>query len=452
MVTSLTMSNVLLIGIGEEKTKNEILNYLQKGSWTIFSASSHKKAIEIIRNKEIDLVIAGHRLPKSNSLELLDILSTENDSLPIVIISGRADLKDAINAIKKGASDFLVTPFKQLEFKKAVAKALENKKLIDENIRLKRALKEYIKSKLIGTSSAFQKVLKQIQQVAPTRSTVLIIGESGTGKELIAEAVHNLSLRVGKPFIKVNCGALSESLLESELFGHEKGAFTGALTQRKGRFELADKGTLFLDEVSEMPLSMQVKLLRVLETGEFERVGGSKTIKVDVRIIAATNRSLDEMVSAGSFREDLYYRLNVFTIEVPPLRERIEDIPLLAQYFIQHFAKENQKNIMGFTPEVEKILISYHWPGNVRELKNIMERAVILAKGPYIQPEDLPSKLRFIQDPPDLISIPIGFTMDEIEKEVIRKILLYTKGNKVLAAKILGIGLTTLYRKLNQIT
>jgi len=441
------MSTVLLVGLNEEITK-EVVNYLQKGGHILFAASSHKRAMEIIKQKEIDLAIIGHRLPKGNGLELLNILLEQNNHLPVILISGEADVKTAINAIKNGASDFLVAPLKHLEFKKAVTRALENKKLMAENIRLKKALGNYTKVKLIGTSPLFQKVMDQIQQVAPTRSTVLIIGESGTGKELIAEAIHSLSPRIGKPLVKVNCGALAESLLESELFGHEKGAFTGASFQRKGRFEMAHQGTLFLDEIGEMSLSMQVKLLRVLETGEFERVGGDKTIKVDVRVIAATNRNLDELVNAGNFRQDLYYRLNVFTIEVPPLRERVEDIPLLAQYFLQHFARENNKDIKGFTPEVEKLLVSYHWPGNVRELRNVMERAVILARGPYVKLTELPTKLRLTQTPPDLILMPIGSSIEEIEREAIRKTLLYTKGDKVSAARILGIGLATLYRKL----
>ena len=447
------MNTILLVGLNNE-IKKEVFNYLQKGKYTLLVASSHKKAKEIVKHKEIDLVVVGHKLNRNNGLEFLNILLKQNSSLSIILISGKADLKDAISAIKRGASDFLVTPLEHLEFKKAVTKALENKKLIDENVRLKKALENYTKIKLIGTSIVFQRVLDQIQQVAPTRSTVLVTGESGTGKELIAEAIHTLSPRIGKPFVKVNCGALAESLLESELFGHERGAFTGAFSQRKGRFEMANQGTLFLDEVGEMPLSMQVKLLRVLETGEFERVGGNETIKVDVRIIAATNRNLEEMVASGNFRQDLYYRLNVFAIEIPPLRERVEDIPLLAHYFLRYFAKENKKDIVGFTPEVEKLLVSYPWPGNVRELKNIMERAVILAKGPYIELNDLPPKLRLVQtssDLTDLILMPVGSSIKEIEREAIRKTLLYTKGNKVLAAKILGIGLATLYRKQKQI-
>jgi DNA-binding NtrC family response regulator len=444
------MSTILLVNLGEE-TRKEVVNYLQKGGYILFAASSHKKAIEIVKQREIDLAIVGHKLPKGNGLEFSNILLRQDDSLSVILISGEAELKDAISAIKNGASDFLITPLKHLEFKKAVTRALENKKLIVENLRLKKALENYTKVKLIGTSPLFQKVVAQVQQVAPTRSTVLITGESGTGKELVAEAVHSLSPRIGKPLVKVNCGALTESLLESELFGHEKGAFTGASFQRKGRFEMAHLGTLFLDEIGEMTPAMQVKLLRVLETGEFERVGGDRAIKVDVRVIVATNRNLDDLVNAGSFRSDLYYRLNVFTVEMPPLRERVEDITLLAQYFLQHFAKENNKDIKGFTPEVEKLLISYHWSGNIRELKNVMERAVILAKDPYIQITELPPKLRLAQTPPDLILMPIGSSIDEIEREAIRKTLLYTKGDKSSAARILGVGLATLYRKLNHI-
>lgn len=443
------MGKILLFSLSEAIRK-EIIKIFQNEKYVFFYASAFKKAIEIILNKNIDVVILGHRLHKSDSYDFLNLLCKHNINIPVIFLSDILDLKDVITAIKQGAFDFLIIPLNYIELKKSITRALANKKIIDENIALKKTLANQTHVKLIGTSPVFQKVLEQIQQVATTRSTVLIIGESGTGKELVAEAIHNLSPRAGKPFVKINCGAVPEPLLESELFGHEKGAFTGAVTERKGRFEAANYGTLFLDEVGEMNLTMQVKLLRVLETGEFEMLGSNRTRKVDVRIIAATNRNLEDMVANGTFREDLYYRLNVFTIEMPPLRERIEDIPILAQNFLENFAKENNKKVLGFTPEVEKLLISYHWPGNIRELKNVMERAVILCKGEFVEIHDIPTKIRLAQSSPDLILMPIGSTLEEIEREAIRKTLLFTKGDKMSAAKILGIGLATLYRKLKK--
>ncbi len=342
----------------DETTKGFILQNLSLREYEFSSVTSYKKAWEDIRLGKFSIIILGHKLCRTGALEFIKKIPKKS-SLPIIVISRHPDIKDAIECIRRGASDFLVTPLKPLEIKKAIIKALESRKVLLENIRLKKAFMENKFSGIIGTSPAIQKVREQILQVAPTKSTVLVTGESGTGKELIADSIYNLSPRVGKPFIKINCGALSESLLESELFGHEKGSFTGALNQRKGRFELAHGGTIFLDEIGEMSLAMQVKLLRVLETGEFERVGGEKTIKVDVRVIAATNRDLEEEVRAGRFRADLYYRLNVFIIEMPPLRERSEDILLLAHYFLQCFSRENVKEILGFSPQVEKRAKAY---------------------------------------------------------------------------------------------
>ncbi len=441
------MIRLLLVCL-DDQTRLFLLKHLSNKEYVFSVANSHKKAWEILKQKECDVIVAGHKLPRTSALDFVKEISKKS-LLPVIVISGQPEVKDATQAIRNGACDFLVLPLRPVELKKAIIQALRAKKMMLENIRLKKTFMEN-KSNLIGTSSAMQRVREQILQVAPTKSTVLIIGESGTGKELIAESIYNLSPRVGKPFVKVNCGALPESLLESELFGHEKGAFTGALSKRKGRFELADSGTIFLDEIGEMPLSMQVKLLRVLEAGEFERVGGENTIKVNVRVIAATNKNLEEEVKAGRFRADLYYRLNVFVIEVPPLRDRQEDVLLLAHYFLHQFARESKKDVKGFTPEVEKAFLSYNWPGNVRELKHVIERAVILARSPYVGMDSLPPKLHTVAEPSAFITLPLGLKMEQIEKIIIEKTLTYTKGNKQAAAEMLGISLATLYRRLKE--
>jgi transcriptional regulator with PAS, ATPase and Fis domain len=292
--------------------------------------------------------------------------------------------------------------------------------------------------------------MQTVSQIAPMKSTVLLSGESGVGKELVAEAIHYQSPRRPKPLVKLNCGALPEGLIESELFGHEKGAFTGAIQQRKGRFELADGGTLFLDEISEMPLATQVKLLRVLQEGEFERVGGTQTLKVDVRLIAATNVDLEAAVAGRRFRKDLFYRFNVIHLIIPPLRERLEDIPLLALYFLDKFCLENKRPAMGFTPNAMLALTNYDWPGNIRELQNVVERAVALTTGDMVHLEDLPDEIRRHHPQDDRIVLPVGTTMEEIERLAILQTLKKTNGDKELAARLLGIGLATLYRRLKE--
>jgi two-component system response regulator HydG len=332
-----------------------------------------------------------------------------------------------------------------------VTKALETQKLLVENQRLRDALQDRGPTGgLIGRSPALLKVIHLIGQVAPMKSTVLISGESGVGKELIAEAIHHQSPRRPKPLVKLNCGALPEGLIESELFGHEKGAFTGAIQQRKGRFELADGGTIFLDEISEIPPTTQVKLLRVLQEGEFERVGGTQTLKSDVRVIAATNRNLEDEVAEGRFRKDLFYRLHVIHMVVPPLRDRVEDIPLLALHFLDKFCLENDRPYMGFSPEAMRALKSYAWPGNVRELQNVVERAVALCASNMVEFEDLPDEIRRHSPEDDQIVLPVGSSMDEIERQAILQTLRKTGGDKELAARLLGIGLATLYRRLKE--
>jgi DNA-binding NtrC family response regulator len=367
------------------------------------------------------------------------------------MISGHATVDEAISALKRGIYDFITKDFRMHDLRKVVSKALETQKLLAENQRLRQALQDRGPTgRLIGRGPALLKVIHMVSQIAPMKSTVLLSGESGVGKELVAEAIHYESPRRPKPLVKVNCGALPEGLIESELFGHERGAFTGAIQQRKGRFELADGGTLFLDEISEMPLATQVKLLRVLQEGEFERVGGSQTLKVDVRLIAATNVNLEAAVNSGRFRKDLFYRLNVIHLLIPPLRQRVEDISLLALHFLDKFCLENNRPTMGFSPAAMAALKSYYWPGNVRELQNVVERAVALCTGNMVDLADLPDEIRRHSPADDQIILPVGASMEEIERLAILQTLKKTDGDKELAARLLGIGLATLYRRLKE--
>ncbi len=451
---------------------------LSKEGHQVLEAHSGNEALEKIGLQEVDLTIIDLMMPGMNGLEFFQSMKALHPEVVAIMISARPTVDVAVSAIKSGIYDFITKPFKLGEIKKAVAKALEAKSLLSENRRLRQALREKASfSKIIGKSPAFMQIIDLIPKVASTRSTVLLSGESGTGKEIIAEAIHFASPRGEGPLVKINCGALSESLLESELFGHEKGAFTGAHQQRMGRFEMANGGTLFLDEIGEMSLGMQVKLLRVLQDGSFERVGSSRTIQVDVRIIAASNRDLEREVKEGRFRQDLFYRLNVITLEIPPLRKRIEDIPLLAGYFLNKYSEMNGKNILGLSPEVHQILSNYPWPGNVRELENVVERAVSLCTAQTIELPDLPPRLKLESTIERAVSfgqtqeidmpavplprpeapfagsylvIPLGISLDKIEQTVIDKTLAKTQGDKKAAARQLGISLSSLYNKLNQ--
>jgi len=450
---------------------------LGKEGHQTFEAHSGEEALEKILGQEVDLMVIDLMMPGMNGLEFFQTLKASRPEIVAIMISARPSVDVAVSAIKSGIYDFITKPFRLGEIKKVITKALEAQTLLTENRRLRQALREKSSfSKIIGTSPAFTQIMDLVSKVAPTRSTVLLSGESGTGKEIIAEAIHFASPRGEDPLVKMNCGALTETLMESELFGHEKGAFTGAHQQRVGRFEMANGGTLFLDEIGEMSLGMQVKLLRVLQDGAFERVGSSRTIQVDVRIIAATNRDLEKEVREGRFRQDLFYRLNVITIEIPPLRERLEDIPLLAGYFLNKYDELNNKNITGFSSDVHHVLGHYPWPGNVRELENIVERAVSLGQTQTIELSDLPPRLKLesmeravllgqtqtielstlLYRQPNgprsdhYLMIPIGTSLDEIEQAVLKKTLGNTKGDKKAAARLLGISLSSLYNKLNR--
>jgi DNA-binding NtrC family response regulator len=372
----------------------------------------------------------------------------ETPGLPVIILTGHGTVENAVAAMRDGAWDFLTKPVNLDRLSLLVKRALANRELVIRHRRMEEELEQHKSfENIIGTSAVMRKVFDTVSRAAPTRASILVTGESGVGKELIADAVHELSPRKGKPLIKVHCAALSAGLLESELFGHEKGAFTGAVSRKRGRFELANEGTLFLDEIGEIDQNIQIKLLRVLQEREFERVGGEDTIETDVRIVAATNRDLKAEIEKGNFREDLYFRLNVVNIHVPPLRERKDDIPLLAASFLKEFAAENGKTITGIHEKARSRLYAYDWPGNIRELRNCIESAVVMSAGAIITGEDLPPALRSASEE-GWIRIPLGVTFDEAEKIVVRDTLSFYKGNKSKAAETLAIGRKTLHRKL----
>ncbi|HOX92542.1 MAG TPA: sigma-54 dependent transcriptional regulator, partial [Spirochaetales bacterium] len=379
---------------------------------------------------------------------LLKRVSGRHPSVPVIVLTGHGTVEDAVTAMRVGAYDFMTKPVNLEHLALLVRRALESRELARQNQELLREVENQKRSSsIVGKSQAMQKVFDLVRKVAPTKANVLITGESGVGKELVADALHNLSPRANKPFIKVHCAALAESLLESELFGHEKGSFTGAANRKKGRFELANEGSLFLDEIGEINQGVQIKILRVLQEKKFERVGGESTLEVDVRLIAATNRDLKEEIAKGSFREDLYYRLNVVNIHVPPLRERREDIPLLALAFLNEFAQDNSKDVQGFDPKARAALYAYSWPGNVRELRNCIESAVVLASGGLIGPDDLPPGIRSASED-SVIRIEPGSSLANAERIIIRETLAKHGGNKSKTADILGISRKTLYQKL----
>jgi len=406
-----------------------------------------------------DIVITDMRLGDQDGMEVLRSFKKFAPETTLIMITAFGSIETAIEAIREGAFDYISKPFKLDEIKFTVQRALEQRRLLQENKYFRQELlSKYQLKNVIGRTPQMFQVYKTIAKVADSRSTVLIYGERGTGKELIARSLHYNSQRNDHPFIPVDCASLVENLMESELFGHVRGAFTGALTAKKGLFEEADGGTIFLDEVSNLTLSMQVKLLRFLQEHEIKRVGGTESLKVDVRFVAATNHPLEPLVEGGKFREDLFDRLNVVTITLPPLRERMEDIPLLANYFLQKFTEENHKNISYISPEALEMLMQYSWPGNVRELENTIERAVIFSIHPIILPEDLPQK--FLQslsekkeeraeEKPPLLPEKL-LPLKAIEKSYVLRVLEETKGNKKKAAEILGIDRTTLYRILEK--
>ena len=449
-----TKNSVMVVD--DDKGHRTMLRTLLSGwGYAVAEADDGSTAIETVREKPFDLVLMDIRMIKMSGLEALSEIKALNPAIPIIIMTAYSSVETAVEALKNGAYDYLTKPldFDVLRF--SMERAMDHTHLKQENRLLKASLGEHFdQQNIIGNSPPMVRLFETIAQVAPSEATVLITGESGTGKELIAGAIHYNSERKEGPFVKVNCAALTETLLESELFGHEKGAFTGAHRRKDGQFSLAHRGSLFLDEVSEMPLSMQVKLLRVIQEREFIRVGGEEVIKVDVRIIAATNKDLAGEIAAGRFREDLFYRLNVVTLLIPSLRQRKDDIPLLAQHFLTSFAAKNRKTIKGFTPRAMARLTAYDWPGNVRELMNAVERMVVLSRTDYVDEPDLPPSILEQKDPSNqresMAEFPADLPLEEVEKASILKTLESTGGNKSEAARRLGITRRTLHKKLKK--
>ena len=437
----------------DKNTANGLRKILLQDGYDTSCTYTGKEASNLIETEHFDIVITDMKLPDISGFSIIEKVKKENIDIAVVMITAFSSIQTAIDAMKKGADDYLTKPVNIEELELILKKIWEKRLLIIQNKELKQKLNDkYNFSGIIGNTLEIQLIFKTITEVAPTAATVLIYGDTGTGKELIANAIHYSSDRRDKPFITLHCASLSEGVLESELFGHEKGAFTGAISQRRGRFELANGGSLFLDEVGEMNSHVQIKLLRVLETGKFERVGGEKTIESDVRIIAATNRDLEKEIKEGRFREDLYYRLNVINLKLPLLRERKEDIGLLIDNFLVKYSKKNKKDIKGITPQSAKLLDNYDWPGNIRELENAIERAVVMARNEYIEPNDLPSNINVNtkKSRKETFRIPSGATMKEIEKKVIIETLQTTNGSKSKAAKILGISTRKIEYKIKE--
>lgn len=444
----------------DEKSMRELLDImLKKEGYKVTLASSGEEVMKLIEKDLFDLALVDIRMPRQDGISVLKKIKSVSPETEVIMITAYASADTAIKAMKEGAYDYITKPFKVDEIKLIIQNALEKKKLQKENLLLKKVVRDrYHFNNIIGQSSKMMELYDLLERVAPTKTNILITGESGTGKELAAKAIHYNSPRRDKPFVTLNCGAIPESLIESELFGHMKGAFTDAITTKKGLFEVADEGTLFLDEISELPLMMQVKLLRVLQDREFKRVGGTEDIRVDVRIISATNKDLEEAVREKQFREDLFYRLNVIQIKIPSLRDRKEDIPLLANHFLEKYSEELGKPITQISPEALQILIQYDYPGNVRELQNIIERAVALETSRELTAQNLRSyieeQLQYKRRPIDLEIPTEGVDLEKIVEDVERTLLLKalekTKGIKKKAAELLHINFRSMRYRLEK--
>ncbi len=450
------MATILIVEDEPKMLRLLELTFAEEGFATR-SASDAETGLKILGQEQIDLVTSDLKLPGMNGLEFLQAIKRINASIPVVVMTAYGTVETAVEAMKAGASDYVLKPFSLEEIKLIVHKELDVNRLREENRNLREALgHRYEFKNIVARSPKMQEVLAVVDRVAPSNSTVLLGGESGVGKDLIARAIHQHSRRAAGPFIKINSTAIPENLLESELFGYEKGAFTGAATSKPGKFELADKGTIFLDEIGDIPSTTQVKLLRVLQEREFERLGGTKTLKVDVRVVAATNQDLRAALEQGTFREDLYYRLNVVPISIPPLREHKEDIPYLADYFIERFARDSGKPITGITAAAQKMLMDFHWPGNVRELENIIERAVALSSGTVLDAADIrldnaPSMSAPSETVAHASFPPEGQTLEQFEDEIVKEALRRSGGNKSQAARLLGMSRNALRYRLAKI-
>jgi len=452
----MTERNAKILVVDDELSQRKMLRAnLSLDGYEVFEAEDGTEAIKRVSEEFFDLILMDNRMTHMDGIEALKEIKKISPGIPVIIITAHASVETAVQALQAGAHDYLTKPLDIDELRFKAQQSLEFWRLKEENILQKRRIENlFDASQIVGRSERMKQVLERVAMVAPADTSVLILGESGTGKELIANAVHQGSSRADKRFIKVNCAALPETLLESELFGHEKGAFTGAVAKRPGRFQLADGGTIFLDEIGEMTPATQAKLLRVLQEREFEPLGSTKTVKVDIRIIAASNRVLEEEVKKGTFREDLFYRLNVVPIDLPPLRERKEDISLLIQHFLKIYNEKNNRNLQGFHPRALDALMRYSWPGNIRELENLVERAIILTREDYVPFSDLPEPIRSATG--DSMSTQIregirpGMTIREMERELIMKTLDDNDNNRTRTARILGITRRTLQHKLKE--
>ncbi len=439
--------NKILVVDDEKIVRESLFNWFEDEGYDVDTAFDAEDALKKFEEGKYDLVLLDMKMPGMSGLDLLIKIKEIDQACIVILITAFASVSTAIQALKQGAYDYITKPVDPDELNHLVKNALNQKTLKDENLQLKEKINEMIiPENLIGESDKMKNIFELINSVAPTDTTVMIRGESGTGKELVAKAIHLNSKRKYFPIVTVNCGALAESLLESELFGHEKGAFTGAQFKRKGKFEMANGGTIFLDEIGTISAKMQVELLRVIETKKFSRVGGNDIIESDFRVIAATNESLEELVKQGKFREDLYYRLNVFSIFIPPLRERRDDIKTLAEYFLKKFCKAMNKNITGIDKEASDFMVNYQWSGNVRELENAIERAVVVGSPPEITMKDLP----FLKNNENGTNEGTGYSLEDLEKEYILKVLNQNEWNITKSADVLGIDRVTLYNKINK--
>lgn len=450
----------ILIVEDEEKLRRVLSLQLESAGYEVILAGSAEEALKLA--ERVNLILTDLRLPEMDGMSLLESIERQNSRIPVIVMTAFGTVEIAVEAMKKGAADFLPKPFSLDHLMAVVRKALEVQSLREENVLLKEELgRRYQFENIVGYGARMQEILGAVSRVAPSRTTVLLCGESGVGKDLIARAIHHHSPRTAQPFVKINCTAIPENLMESELFGYEKGAFTGAVTAKPGKFEQADGGTVFLDEIGDVPTGIQVKLLRILQEREFERLGSNKTKQIDVRVIAATNVDLRRALEEGNFREDLYYRLNVFPITIPPLRERSEDIPVLADHFLRKFAQETGSLVAGMSEEAQRKLVAYHWPGNVRELENVIERSLLYATGTVLQPDDVRldyAPRRATNGTPTGAGgnghvgdfLPEGVSLDEHERQLIREALKRAAGNKSQAARLLGLSRNALRYRLSQ--
>jgi DNA-binding NtrC family response regulator len=435
----------ILVVDDEASVRDSLYQWFRADGYRVDTADDAAGALRKLQETAWDIVLLDIKMPGMDGIELQERIKKIDSNVVTIIMTAYASVDTAIQALKDGAFDYITKPIDPDDLSRLIRNAVDKRRLVTENIQLRQHIEELLlPDEVVGESPAIKRMMEMVDTVARTDSTVMILGESGTGKELVARAIHSRSARRYFPIIAINCGAYTEGLLESELFGHEKGSFTGAMYRRKGKLEMADKGTLFLDEIGNISQKMQMDLLRVIETKKFTRLGGDKNIDVDFRIICATNKNLEKGIKDGSFREDLYYRLNVFSIVLPPLRERREDILLIARYFLKQYSQSMNKDVLDFSPQAIEVFTGYDWPGNVRELRNAVERAVVVTKGKYLQVDDISFPF------PSLTGAEGGDSLEEVEKRQILKILNQTKGNIAQASEILKISRLTLYNKIEK--